>query len=104
MSVDYAEPLAVSSSDSPQLPHVHVSSFCPKTPNGPGSSLTAVRRKAGSPQAGQGFPAAPFGFTSSAASRFSSASMREGASRTRFHSGHLSNNAKISERIANVVS
>jgi len=91
------------SSVPPQLAHVHVSSFTPISPN-IGSGFTPVRRIAGWPQAGQGLPAVTGAFCSNRAIRFSRASSRAGASRTRFHSGHLSRSAKISESIANVAS
>lgn len=67
-------------------------------------SNCSVLRIAGSPQPGHGSPGFAVGCFSSAASRFSRSSIRPGASFTRFHSGHLSSSARISERMANAVS
>lgn len=91
------------SSVSPHDAQVQVSSFTPISPND-GCGRTLVRRIAGCPQAGQGFPSVTGAFASKAARRFSSASMRSGASCTRFHAGQLFSALKISERIANAPS
>ena len=87
----------------PQAWQVQVSRLTPRSPKIASGSL-AVSRPAGSPQYLHGRPGARFGATSSAASRASIASTRSGASFMRFHSGHLSNSASISERTANVAS
>lgn len=80
----------VRSSTAPQLVQVHASTLPPSSPNSPAIGFVPVRRSAGCPQAGHGWPGVGGGDASRAsrsATRFSSASSRSGADRSAFHHG-----------------